>query len=1429
MPDHNLKQLVSSRAAFRGQVTTIFNDYPNFRNFTDFKINNSITKLDTLNKKLSELDELIRELKWKEYSDPAAADQANVAEILESDTYADKINECLSMLQIELGSRNTVVPTTDAFRTMLKSPVAPLPTFSGTEGENLDKFFRQFEETINRFNYTDYDKLLLLKQQVSGRALVLLNALEIDNQSYAFAKNLLIEALASPITQKFNVIKQLSQLKLSNSTDPFQYIGNLRSIDESFQYLKISIQDVIQYFCLTGMNDSFKSQLILLTGKTKPSFEDIKKYFFEANERYTSLLKSNQTSSSDISKESTVGFATKVDFKSSKGIFHVCPLCETNNEHAINKCRKYGNSIAKIERLRVIDRCTKCAGIKHTEENCKFKFSRRCSCGKYHFSFLCDAKKTEPVPSTSSSTCATSNVQIKARKIVNFEALQSRNVILPTFAAHTNNTKIRCLRDSGSQSNYILDSIARSENLKVVSEDIYITVNGFNSSKDYDTREVSVPLKINNTVTYLDAICIPNFNLNLTLPGLSGIASEFRRKNFNLSDDFLHDGGDKVGNLSLILGSSSTYCLCENMVKFGGDPNHNINPSVYSITPAGIMLQGNIKDLEYNMKYLSNRASSFVNTSSVSVDKVVVGSSDVVSQNSSIEHDIPQVSEIDLHAASDEIVISSSDIVGENTSIGHDISLNSEVDLHAASDGELDDFCCKTLSYDKPTDYENISLYDDIISNVLNSTARSNEGRLVMPVMWNSEVSHMLGNNFALSRNILRSNLKKFKNNKTDLLRIDQYFVDQENKGIIAKIPNLDKFMDNNVCSFLPHMSIFKPERETTKLRVVFMSNLCEKNNNKISHNQSMLSGPSLNHKLSTALMHLRFDSFLLCFDIVKAFLQIELPPDDQNKLSFLWFNDVANNDFSVVAYKSIRLPFGLVCSPCMLMLALYKILIIDAKSNDEEDRNMKELIWALFYMDNGALTFNESSKLFDAYHKIADIFSEYRMDLQQFTTNLTPLQSKIDINDDEKTPVESKLLGLLWNRDSDKLSTKMIEFDDSACTKQEVLRCIASHFDLFGFTLPLLNRARLFLQKLQCDSSLGWKDILSDELRREWRNICRQVNSSTRIEISRCVGRRDGNYSLLAFTDASISIYGVVIYILDNETNNLTFLIAKNRLINRQLRTKSIPSLELQAMLFGVETLIDTWKELSGSSCTRPINITNLYLFSDSMVSLCWINSHVTNLDKMNKKKVFVLNRLQKIVELCSVKSITFKFINGLRNPADHVTRPVSPKLLSRDYFCGPEDFKISALSNSESDEIEVVVPRVQGPTETVSVAQIVEHSECVSLIDTKKYSRFQRIVSVMSNVFKFITNCKLSIARKRNSPEAGNIDENCHGRAVRFLVRQEQKSHFTDIFQYFRNQNFRNKDMPDLVRKMNLFVDCDGILRVRSKFNRWKNKPVL
>ena len=730
------------------------------------------------------------------------------------------------------------------------------------------------------------------------------------------------------------------------------------------------------------------------------------------------------------------------------------------------------------------------------------------------------------------------------------------------------------------------------------------------------------------------------------------------------------------------------------------------------------------------------------------------------------------------------------------------------------------------MHYDNIKCTETNELEDKIVEYVLSETERSKDGRLIMPIPWNPDCKHLLGTNYMLSKNILFSNLKKLQ--KNDVLNMyNDVFKEQEQLGVIERIEDVDSFRSEHPeCSFLPHMGIVKLNRETTKVRVVYLSNLCERTHESrttVSHNNAMLPGPCLNNKISTSLLFTRFDKFICIFDIKKAFLNIELKECDQEKLLCLWFKDIENDDFSVIAYKNVRLGFGLRPSPFILMLALHKILELDINDDDENTIKFKKLIYANIYMDNGVFSSENEDNLINYYNKIAGIFRDYKFELQQFASNNVKLQSIVDVDFD--TPESDdcvKLLGMYWNKLNDTLSPVPINLNKDANTKRSILSTLNAIYDVFNLYAPLINRARLFFHKIQCDKHLEWDTILNPELIKEWNKICKELDKTPPISLNRYIGSRDSSYDLVAFCDSSALIYGVVLYIVDRETKNVSFVLSKNRVINSSLAKKSIPSLECQGLCFAVETIIDVKNELCGQQCVLPININRLYIYTDSMVALSWVKSYFRSFDKMQKRSIFVQNRLKNIAEVLRDDAVTVRFIEGHDNPADCVTRPFSYNKLSKtNYFTGP-----SFLPNiTEQPDIEVIIPLNNDEKENCNVFTtrlMICHLDDV--YDVTNCSSFRKATRIMYNVFKFI-----SILKSKIKGNDFNVSSNdLYSQARYHLIRSEQRKTFPDVFKALVEKPVQSK-LPNLILQLNLYIDADSIIRVRGKFRESKLHPIL
>lgn len=123
-----------------------------------------------------------------------------------------------------------------------------LPSFSNDKNENLEKFFHGFESIIKKHNLSDYEMFVYLRGQLCKTPKSLVESLDIEEQQYETAKELLTKAFGSTLSQKYDTIKKLSELQLKIDGDPFEYICSMRTITSSFKNLSIDTNIVLQYF-----------------------------------------------------------------------------------------------------------------------------------------------------------------------------------------------------------------------------------------------------------------------------------------------------------------------------------------------------------------------------------------------------------------------------------------------------------------------------------------------------------------------------------------------------------------------------------------------------------------------------------------------------------------------------------------------------------------------------------------------------------------------------------------------------------------------------------------------------------------------------------------------------------------------------------------------------------------------------------------------------------------------------------------------------------------------------------------------------------------------------------------------------------------------------------------------------------------------------
>ena len=161
--------------------------------------------------------------------------------------------------------------------------------------------------------------------------------------------------------------------------------------------------------------------------------------------------------------------------------------------HYPKDCSSYPTPEKKMDRVKSLELCQKCARKKHNGR-C-FNLSRSCrKCSKWHFDYMCvaqpknskgktkESKDSKPKNSQSS----TSIDSVSSSVVLPVNDRLDRDILLPTFTANlrgpTLQAKVRSVYDPWSQTTFINESLAQKLHCKVL-HNIDLTVKGFNSKR----------------------------------------------------------------------------------------------------------------------------------------------------------------------------------------------------------------------------------------------------------------------------------------------------------------------------------------------------------------------------------------------------------------------------------------------------------------------------------------------------------------------------------------------------------------------------------------------------------------------------------------------------------------------------------------------------------------------------------------------------------------------------------------------------------------------------------------------------------------------------------------------------------------------------------------------------------------------------------
>ncbi|GMS79356.1 hypothetical protein PENTCL1PPCAC_1531 [Pristionchus entomophagus] len=444
-------------------------------------------------------------------------------------------------------------------------------------------------------------------------------------------------------------------------------------------------------------------------------------------------------------------------------------------------------------------------------------------------------------------------------------------------------------------------------------------------------------------------------------------------------------------------------------------------------------------------------------------------------------------------------------------------------------------------------------------------------------------------------------------------------------------------------------------------------------------------------------------------------------------------------------------------------------------------------------YVDN--VIINVDRPLSIMYTQSKQIFESMPMNLRDYASNDPDFISTIPESDRSSDNVQ-KLLGLLWNNDTDQLFIKIpISSKDGEESKRSMLSKTASPFDPLGFLNPLLLPPRLSIQNLW-NTSLKWDEKVDPSTRDAFHSQMSDVESFS-LPIDRYSHLSDSDEIILVtFSDASKQAMATCIYSW-SPSSPPALLISKCRLAPIKA-TSTIPKMELESLVMSHSLLRFTVDALRKEFTEKPIHV---YTYSDSAVVLRWCRPEFS-------KPVgpFVSNRINKIKEITSElsesHSVIYHYPRHVRsefNPADHSTRGLSAKDMNNpnhQWWIGPDWLKTDPSTWPNESLSSLQSPLIEDFPLVVSYVSIPQIEPVIVL---SKHSSLHKTISVTALVYRFISCCG-----KRNPTIREKLKHLPNSNSHKLIAVEKRFAHSSII------RLHQDKYIPydDSLRKKNIIV---------------------
>ena len=629
---------------------------------------------------------------------------------------------------------------------------------------------------------------------------------------------------------------------------------------------------------------------------------------------------------------------------------------------------------------------------------------------------------------------------------------------------------------------------------------------------------------------------------------------------------------------------------------------------------------------------------------------------------------------------------------------------------------------------------------EDVKKEFLENIQRKNDGRYQIRIPW-IEGRYPLDDNQMQSRARLNSLFRRM----TAVVRkeYDNIIEEQLAMGIIEKVPTEEP--KGKRVFYMPHKPVVREGATSTKVRMVFDAS-SKPSREAYSINECMNPGPALQPLLWDIMIRSRVAPVCVVGDVMKAFLQIEVNPDDRDAFRFLY--RMENGD--ELHLRFCRLPFGGESSPFVLGGVLQHHLEI-TPGNEAVKRQLKENT----YVDNIMGLVHNEDEASPFKEEAIKIMEKGQFPLAKWESNIQALDDSVEKSD-------TKLLGINWNKRKDTYAVDVNSDLPTKVTQRTMLKRLASIYDPLGLLSPTLVNGK-HLYRMAVDEKKGWDGELSEELTSKW---IKWVCSLKTVEVPRSIAPYLEEVTALDLhhmMDASGKAVSAQTVAVVLQPTGITkgLLSSKSRIAKRGL---TIPRQELVACQMGANLAANVNKALDGWSIRENI------CWTDSMVTLCWINNPFKNW------KSFISNRVRKIFDISDGLNLTWRHVPTEMNSADHGSRGASIQKLEKiEWWKGADWLTDKSRWPLEADKFNEV--------ETLAEEELKQNSELALMALEKTSDEWEEVLQrstlkkarrVTAWCLRF---CKNALRKKEGKPmKSGPLKTEELAEADSCWIRREQ-----------------------------------------------------